>query len=52
MGKALGHDDDLVAGNLVRFQGFRDDLFRFSVAVDVGCVPCIETAIVGCFEKG
>lgn len=47
---AFGADDELVAGDVVIFDGGADDGFRDAVRVDIGCVPCIETTVVGGFE--
>lgn len=36
---AFAQDDELVAGEVVFFDGLADNFFRDAVAVDVGCVP-------------
>jgi len=49
---ALGHDDHLVARNVILLDGFADNDFRGAVGVGVGGIPRVEAGIVGGFEKG
>ena len=48
---AFAEDDELVPGNVELLDRLADDLFAYAVAVDVGGVPGVEAAVVGCFEK-
>lgn len=50
--EALGHDDDLFAGDLVLAQGLAHDGLAVPVGVDIGRVPRVETAVVGGLEDG
>lgn len=48
---AFAQDDDFVSRDIVFLEGLADDLFRASVGVDICCVPCVETDIVGMLEE-
>lgn len=48
---ALSADDKLMAWDLVLFDCFAYDTFGVTVAVDVRCIPGVQAAVVGCFEK-
>ena len=47
----FGADDELMARDGELLDGFANQTLGVTVAVNVGCVPCIEPAIVGRFEQ-
>lgn len=49
--KALRQDDQLLSRDPVFLDRLRDDLFRHAIAVDVGRVPGVQSAIVCRFEE-
>ena len=51
VGKAFGHDDQLVAWDAVLFDRLAEDLLRSTVAVDICGVPCIQATVVGSLQK-
>ena len=48
----LGHYHEFVAGDGVFLDGLCNDFFRNTVGVDVGCIPSVETFVVGILEQG
>ena len=49
--EAFGQDRDFVYWSIEFLQCLANDFFRSTIAVDVGCVPGIEIAIIGSFEQ-
>jgi hypothetical protein len=47
---AFAKDEDFVARNVELLQCLANDFLRCAIAVSIGCVPGIETTVVGSFE--
>lgn len=48
---ALGEDHDAVARDVVLAQRLAEDFLGYPVAVDVGCVPGVDAAVVSVFDE-
>lgn len=49
--EALGHDDDLLARDTVLLDGLADNDLAHALRVHVGCVPCVDAAVVRSLEQ-
>lgn len=48
---AFCQNDEFVSWDGVFFDGFANDAFGGTIAVDVGCVPGVEAFVVCIFQK-
>ena len=49
--EALRQNHHLISWNIVLLYRLSDNLLRNTIAVDVCCVPSVETSIEGCFQQ-
>lgn len=40
-----------MARNFELLQCFANDFFGHTIAVSIGCIPCVEATVVGSFEE-
>ena len=48
----LGHNDQFVARQVIFLDSFGNHSFWISTWVHIRSVPCVDSSIVGCFQKG
>lgn len=49
--EALGHDDNLLSGNVVALEGIADDGLARTLRIGIGCIPRVYTAVVCGLEQ-